>query len=624
MATISASEALGKPFDFIIVGGGTAGLVVASRLSEDPNVRVLVVEAGTDRSADPLVLTPGLVAAVYGNEDYDWNFSSVPQPHLHNRRVNQARGKMLGGSSALNFMMLLYPSRGIIDAWGALGNPAWTFDALAPYYRKFATVHPPPASALGVVGQTFRDDFDAANNNGPLQVSFSEGYNHINEAWMKTFADLGLQATTDPRAGEALGAFQNAATIDPATKTRSYAATAYYPPSVAQRPNLVVLTSTLVRKILLTTTTTNPTATGIELVTAAGEILRATATSEIILAAGALHTPQILELSGIGNPSILAQHAIPVIVANPNVGENMQDHPIVCQSFEVNDGVPSGDVLRDPALIQALVGLYQADGAGAGPMGQSNISVAYAPLVDNTGIMPPAARKALFAAHADEITRPSQHAVRSLLESPSGAAVQYLLFPTQITVTAAPASMAEYILPTLPRNFLTVMTVLNHPLSRGSVHITGPDVGTLPAWDPRYNDNKLDMEVLARGVQFVEKIIAPETPLGGLFKQGAAARIPAIVPGDELEQAREIVRQRQISVFHVSGSCAMLPREEGGVVDERLQVYGVRGLRVVDASIFPLEPLGNIQSTVYAVAERAADFIKEDYYAAAAGRGHGA
>ncbi|KAK3335202.1 hypothetical protein B0T19DRAFT_470508 [Cercophora scortea] len=617
MATISASEALGKPFDFIIVGGGTAGLVVASRLSEDPNVRVLVVEAGADRSADPLILTPGLVAAVYGNGDYDWNFSSVPQPHLHNRRVNQARGKMLGGSSALNFMMLLYPSRGIIDAWGALGNPSWTFDSLAPYFRKFATVHAPPASALGVAGQTYQhDDTHNNDNNGPVQVSYSEGYNHVNEAWMKTFADLGLQGTTDPRSGTTLGAFQNAASIDPATKTRSYAATAYYPRSVAQRPNLIVLTSTIVRKILFTN---NTIATGIELTTSQGETLIATATSEVILAAGALHTPQILELSGIGNPSILSQHSIPVVVANPNVGENMQDHPIVCQSFEVNDGVPSGDVLRDPSLFQALVSLYQADGQGAGPMGQSNISVAYAPLVDSNGIMSPAARKSLFDPHADNLKLPSQHAVREILESPTGAAVQYLLFPTQIAVPDAPVSMAEYILPTLPRNFLTVMTVLSHPLSWGSVHITSSDVSALPAWNPRYNDNPLDMEVLARGVQFVEKLVAPETPLGALFKQGAEARLPAIVASgeDELEKAREVVRQRQISVFHVSGSCAMLPREEGGVVDERLRVYGVRGLRVVDASVFPLEPLGNIQSTVYAVAERAADLIKDDYYAAA-------
>jgi choline dehydrogenase-like flavoprotein len=154
------------------------------------------------------------------------------------------------------------------------------------------------------------------------------------------------------------------------------------------------------------------------------------------------------------------------------------------------------------------------------------------------------------------------------------------------------------------------MTILNHPFSRGSVHITSNDVKSLPVWDPAYNTNPLDMELFARSMQFVEKLVDPGTPFGSLLKAGGK-RLPEIV-AEDLEKAKEIVRQRQISVFHVSGSCAMLPRDQGGVVDDRLRVYGVRGLRVVDASVFPLEPSGNLQSTVYAVAERAADIIKED------------
>ena len=153
------ADALDQPFDYIVVGGGTAGLVVASRLTEDSRVRVLVVEAGADRTAEPLVLIPGLVAGMYGNEEHDWNFCSPPQVRhvprsaprtwltmsymqktLNNRCINQPRGKMLGGSSALNFMMLLYPSKGDIDSWAALGNAGWDFDSLAPYFRKFATV----------------------------------------------------------------------------------------------------------------------------------------------------------------------------------------------------------------------------------------------------------------------------------------------------------------------------------------------------------------------------------------------------------------------------------------------------------------------------------------------------
>ncbi|KAI8219682.1 Dehydrogenase citC [Colletotrichum sp. SAR 10_86] len=602
---MSSLQDLDDAFNYVIVGGGTAGLVVASRLTEDPEVRVLVVEAGSDQSANPLVLTPGLVAGLYGKEEYDWNFTSVPQAGLNSRRINQSRGKMLGGSSGLNFMLMLYPTRGVLDAWGALGNDGWDFDSLAPYFRKFATDHPPSQSTKDIVGLGYHDD--ALNGNGPLQVSFGEGYSAMNTAWMSTFEKLGLGMTGDPRGGKAFGAFQNPCSIDPETKTRSYAANAYYTTEVSSRANLVVLTEALVKKINFNTTSGDAVATGVQVVAKNGEEKEISAKNEVILAAGALQTPQLLELSGIGGRQHLERHGIPVIVENPNVGENMQDHPVVCQSFEVGDGVPSGDVLRDTNILNALVGQYQA--TREGPLGQSTISSAYTPLADGSGLVQKEGKTDLFESHKDQIETSAAKLVRSLVESPDEPTCQYLLFPSQITINDHPANMAEYILPSHPDNYITIMTVLNHPFSRGCVHITSPDYKDLPAWDPRYNANPLDLELLARNVQFVEKIVGTE-PFGGLIKAGGK-RLPEIKGGD-LESAKEIVRQRQISIFHVSGSCAMMPREQGGVVDDRLRVYGTKKLRIVDASIFPIEPSGNIQSTVYAVAERAADLIKQD------------
>ncbi|KAL2179363.1 uncharacterized protein P884DRAFT_290368 [Thermothelomyces heterothallicus CBS 202.75] len=605
-----ASVDLDQPFDYIVVGGGTAGLVVANRLSEDSNVRVLVVEAGADHNADPLVLTPGLVAGVYGKDEYDWNFSSPPQPTLNNRRINQARGKMLGGTSGLNFMMLLYPSKGNIDTWAALGNPSWNYDALAPYLRKFATVHPSPQSARDLLGLTYIDESLAAGD-GPIQVSHTDGYNVTNKAWLETFASLGLETSTDPRDGKALGAFQNHASIDPATHTRSFAGPAYYTPDVAKRPNLVVLTETLVARVLFDTAggEGDAVATGVEIITKDGQKKQVSARGEVILAAGALQSPQILELSGVGGRELLEKHNIPVVVDNPNVGEHVQDHPIVCQSFEVADGVPSGDVLRDPNVLQALVGMYQS-GGGAGPLGQSVISVAYTPLVDGSGVVSAEAKAELLARHESSFSTAEGKVLRDLVESPSEATFQFLLFPSQVDIPENPTSMAQYITPVLPENYISVMTFIHQPFSRGKVHITSPDIRAAPLWDPRYNSDPLDMELLARGVQFVERIVDPATPFGRVLKQGGKRQPP--LRADDLETAREIVRQRQISVFHVSGSCTMRPRDQGGVVDERLRVYGTRRLRVVDASVFPIEPVGNIQSVVYAVAERAADLIKED------------
>lgn len=515
---------------------------------------------------------------------------------------------MLGGSSALNFLMLVYPSKGNIDSWAALGNPSWNYDALAPYFRKFATVHAPPQSARDLLGLTYLNE-DLAKGDGPIHVSYSEGYGVTNKAWFKTFADLGLEISGDPRDGNALGAFQNHASIDPATCTRSYAATGYYTPEVAKRPNLVVLTETLVSKVLFDTASgEDAVATGVEIITKDGQKKQVSASAEVILAAGALQTPQILELSGVGGRELLEKHNIPVVVENANVGENLQDHPIVCQSFEVADGVPSGDVLRDANLLQALIGMYQS--GGAGPLGQSVISVAYSPLVDGSGVLPTEAKKELFSQHSSSLTTPDAQAIQALVESSNEATFQYLLFPSQVSIPDRPTSMAHYITPVLPENYITIMTIINQPFSRGSVHITSPSVTANPLWDPKYNSNPLDLELLARAVQFVERIVDPATPFGGVLKQGGK-RLPEL-RADDLEAAREIVRQRQISVFHVAGSCAMRPRAQGGVVDERLRVYGTRRLRVVDASVFPLEPVGNIQSVVYAVAERAADLIKED------------
>lgn len=198
--------------------------------------------------------------------------------------------------------------------------------------------------------------------------------------------------------------------------------------------------------------------------------------------------------------------------------------------------------------------------------------------------------------------------IRNVLETTNEPTYQLMLLPTQVIIPEKPQSVSNYITPTEPENYITVMLFLNHPFSRGTCHITSPNVEDKPSWDPRYNSEEVDLELLARGVQFVEKLVGTE-PFSGILKPNGK-RLQNHV--HDLESARDVVRSRQISVFHLSGSASMRPLEAGGVVDTRLRVYGVRNLRVVDASIFPLEPSGNIQSTVYAVAERAADILKED------------
>jgi choline dehydrogenase-like flavoprotein len=439
-------------------------------------------------------------------------------------------------------------------------------------------------------------------------VSFSEDYTETFQgAWIKSFANLGLKTTADPKTGKSFGSFQNPASIDPTTKTRSFAATAYYSAAVRARGNLVVITETLVKKVTTEKRGDEVIATGVVIQTKDGEEKTVTALSEVILAAGALQSPQILELSGIGGRQLLESHGIPIVIDNPGVGEHLQDHAIACQSFEVADGVPSADAFREKALLDAVVQMYMS-GQG-GPLGMSPLVNTYAPLFDSAGIVSVDAKRALVEKYLGKEPSSEFHFLREIVEATEEPTAQYLFLPFQLNVPPVAKSLGEYIAPVHPENYITVVTALNHPFSRGSVHITSPDINTKPAWDPKYMSHPLDIEILARHVQFVEKFVET-APFSAIVKPNGK-RLPEI-KGNDLESAKEIVRRHQISIFHPSGSLPMLPKDQGGVVNERLIVHGTKNLRVVDASIFPLQTLGTIQATVYAVAERAADFIKED------------
>lgn len=232
---------------------------------------------------------------------------------------------MLGGCSSLNFLMMVYPSKANMDAWAAVGNEGWDFETLAPYFRKFARTHAPAESAVTAsrMGGHY-DPLISAQEAGPLSLSFGDGFGPNNSAWMDAFASLGLQSTVDPRSGAARGAFQQAATIHPETKTRTGAVTAYLTDDVRGRPNLTVLVNTQVKKVIL-----EPAADAGEFAARGVEVRSREdgsersflAAAEVVLAAGALHTPQLLELSGVGDRRILEKHGVPVKIDNPNVGE---------------------------------------------------------------------------------------------------------------------------------------------------------------------------------------------------------------------------------------------------------------------------------------------------------------
>lgn len=503
--------------------------------------------------------------------------------------------------------MVIYPSQSGFNSWEKLGNPSWGWEVMESYFRKFHKFTEPQAK----LKQEFMLDYlnGAHGTNGPVQVSYGseEGFPPFSQAWPRAWSTLGKPIDGDPIAGVSIGAFNCAATLHPVTRERSHAGTSYFSEQIAQRPNLRVVTEAFVETILLTQrngTSNDRRAAGVLFVGKDGQRRHITAKNEVILAAGAVKSPQLLELSGIGNKDVLAKHGIDCIVENPKVGENLQDHGYVPFSWEVADPTTSGDQLRNPAVVEAVMGAYQA--AKAGPFSVNAFATAFFPLQDQDLEAIPMS-ELLSELNQTEV---EPKVLREQICATGDCSAQFTLAPFQVNPFPGGTPSHVYGLGT-EGFYVSIVAILNHPFSRGSVHIQSADAASPPLVDPRAMTHPLDLELHARHVLLLEKI-RDASPLRELFKEGGRRLHNNGQRVETLDQAKEAVKSRYTPHYHLCGTAAMMPRESGGVVDPKLRVYGVDGLRIVDASIFPLIPRGNIQASVYAVAERAADIIAAD------------
>lgn len=573
-------------FDYVIIGGGTAGLTLANRLSANANLKIAVVEAGTlYQITNPLLSTVPAGDVIFVGSDpsdtnplVDWNFVTQPQAGANGREIHYARGKCLGGSSARNFMIYQRPDKGSLQQWAnQVGDSSFTFDNMLPYYKKSAQFTPPNTSKRAANASAEYNAGAFSASGGPLQVSYANYAGPFSSYIEGALNEIGIPDTTDFNSGSLMGAQYCSSTIRPDKEVRDSSQTSFLN-AASGRSNLKVYTGTTAKRIIFDS---NKKATGVEVATLGFANYKLNARREVIVSAGAFQSPQLLMVSGVGPAAILNQFGIPVVADRPGVGQNMTDHIFFGPSYRVNVETFTR-VANDPIYLAAQA---------AGPYLRQE-GVLTNPVCDYLGW---------------------EKAPRNLLSSSAVSALSQ--FPAswpELEYLSAPGYVGDFsnLLTTQPKDgyqYATIMAALVAPLSRGSISLSSADTNDLPLINPNWLTDATDQAVAIAGYKRVRQAFASNYMAKGLADK------TEYFPGPDVQSDQDIldvIRDTLHTVWHASCTCRMgRMNDPNAVVDTKTNVIGVTGLKVVDASSFALLPPGHPQSTIYALAEKVADQI---------------